>query len=62
MDKDPKALFSLVGEAEAMRAMTQLEQEATEERIPEGSLIIETPLLEKGGIRSHDLVGDFSSA
>lgn len=40
-----------------MRAMTQLNQEATEERIPEGSLIIELPLLEKGGIRTHDLVG-----
>ncbi|KAF8731589.1 hypothetical protein AX14_004659 [Amanita brunnescens Koide BX004] len=45
-----------VSEAEAMRAMTQLNQEATEERIPEGSLIIELPLLEKGGIRTHDLM------
>jgi hypothetical protein len=43
-----------------MRAMAQLEQEATEERIPEGSLIIEIPLLEQGGIRTYELVS-FSS-
>ncbi len=50
----------VASEGEAMRAMAQLEQEATEERIPEGSLIIENSLLEQGGIRTYDLVS-FSS-
>ncbi|KAK2460408.1 hypothetical protein APHAL10511_007573 [Amanita phalloides] len=43
-------------EREASRAMVELEQEATEERIPEGSLLIEIPLFEQGGIRTYDLM------
>ncbi|KAF8624317.1 hypothetical protein AX15_005947 [Amanita polypyramis BW_CC] len=40
-------------EVEAARAMAQL---VSEERIPKGSLYLETPLLEQGGIRSYDLM------
>ncbi|PFH49282.1 hypothetical protein AMATHDRAFT_148016 [Amanita thiersii Skay4041] len=45
-----------VSEADATRAMDQLERVATEEPIDEDALYIETPLLEKGGISSHKLM------
>lgn len=43
-------------EVDAARAVTQLGEQTSEEHVSEDELLVEIPLLGKGGIRSHDLM------